>query len=144
MDKLQERLDNLREQDRLDRVRKERERFEREQPYEALQDRVKKELNPKLRRAVPQDYVQFLRGYMSNGQNPTHVYNYNLPDSFYVAKENFATLPLYGSMAIEIIVPPHVEVDMSEGLGHCNLYFLKDYTVEGGWIPVYQNTNFEN
>ena len=127
-------------------IRKERQRDrewceERERMME--EDRQRRatrdaEIMPKLKPAYAHNYKKWLRGYLENGGTPTHWYDYGLPDSFYVAKRNIEMTPLFGSTAINIIVPKGI--DVSGNLGHCNLYFMDGFKAKGRWIPVYGNT----
>jgi hypothetical protein len=99
-------------------------------------------LKGKLRRATVDDYKKWLEGYMRSGKKPTHSYDYLMPDNFYVVLDNFELEALYGSNAIEIIVPKNVRFLGGE-LGHINLYFMDGFENKGGWVPVYDNIKFD-
>ena len=101
-------------------------------------------LLPKLRFALPFDYVAWLKGFLDGGGEPTHLYDYPFPDTFYVAREDFRMIPLYGAMAIHIIVPSKIIVshEPRKNIGHCTLYFMKGYEILGSWVPVYSDTRF--
>jgi hypothetical protein len=98
---------------------------------------------PMLFQASKSDYERWLKGFLAKSNTPTHNYDYNFPArSFYVAAANFEIIPLYGSQSINVIVPQGVQVDTSRGLGHNNLYFMKDFTASNGWIPIYSDLEF--
>ena len=91
-----------------------------------------------LRLARPKDYLEWLTGYLQMGGGISHGYLYNMPDRFYVATGNFSMKPLlYGAQAVSIIVPSDIEFN-GGGLGHCELYFMKDFTTNG-IVPLYNN-----
>lgn len=102
--------------------------------------RKRDELLPSLRHASSKDYKKWLSGFVEKGGNPTHYYNYRMPSEFYVASKDFAMFPLYGAGTLYIIVPIGVSVDISEGLGHCTLFYMDEYEYKGHWIPVYEDT----
>ena len=85
--------------------------------------------------ARPIDYTNWLRG---NKYKITHVYNYNIPNNFYVAYTDMTVVALHGANSINIIVPENVSVSI-KSLGHINVYYMKDFKNIGGWIPVYLN-----
>jgi len=91
-----------------------------------------------FRPASLQDYEEWLWAFMRNGGQPTHYYDYDMPRGFFVAQNNFKTNPLYGSMAVEMIVPKEFR-HIGGDLGHCNIYMMKGLVNLGGWIPVYAN-----
>jgi len=95
-------------------------------------------LMPCLKKANPIHYSKWLEGFIENGGEPTHSYNYPMPDSWYVATRDFETFYLCGSSAIHIIVPENINW-LGGYLGHCNLYFMKDYIHKGSWVPIYSD-----
>lgn len=119
-------------------------RQEIEQEYQALRTRSYHELLPCLRKATPEDYLRWLKGFMDQGGIPTHNYNYPMAriDTFYVATQDFTLLPLCGTAALHIIVP-RAYVCLGGEAGHCVLYFEDGYQTRGNlWIPVYSDLRF--
>lgn len=115
---------------------------EQREASDAVAMSFNRDILPNLRRARPNDYKEWLEGYMLAGGKPTHFYDYNLPSDFYVAIGNFSTMPLYGAQSVNIIVPRHISVTNMNGLGHCNIYFMEDFRMLGSWVPVYNDINF--
>ncbi|MFA5409811.1 MAG: hypothetical protein WC343_13650 [Bacilli bacterium] len=106
---------------------------------------------PHLRRADRTDYIKWLEGFVDAGNTPTHYYSYPFSrwDSFYVAKEDFEMVPLYGSDAINIIVPDGIKIIIPDGikkilggpLGHNSIFCYKGYKHSGS-VPVFSDTVF--
>lgn len=99
-------------------------------------------LKGKIVPATKEDYEIWLSGYIGNGKEPTHYYDYPMTrvlDSFFLAIDHFEIGPLYGSSSINILVPESVEF-LGGKLGHTNLYMFKDYKNKGIWVPVYEDT----
>lgn len=104
--------------------------------------RVKLLLQGKTVRASKRDYEKWLAGYLSQGGKPTHSYNYDMPeDRWFVATKDFQIEALHGSDSLQIIVKSGVIFEGGE-LGHTNLYFMDDFKLMGGWVPVYSNIKF--
>jgi len=102
------------------------------------------ELLGKVRAATMEDYKQWLAGYLRNGNNPTHSYNFPMErvlDEFWVAKQDFKISPLHGAQAIKIIVPEDTKF-LGGALGHSNLYFIDGFKNKGGLVPIYNNLSF--
>lgn len=96
-------------------------------------------IRPKLRRATARDYRKWLEGWAEKEGETTHHYDYNLRDSWYVAKADMHLPRYYGSSSVQIIVPEGITVTFTDGLGHNNLYFMEDFDQAGGWVPTYRN-----
>jgi len=97
-------------------------------------------LFPFLRNASVKQYGNWLIGYELQGNEPTHYYEYPFSpgNSFKIAINDFECVPLFGAMAVHIIVPTSVEVTNSRNLGHTDLYYMKDFvTSDSPWVPVY-------
>lgn len=125
-----------------------------------IEEEFKKDLGPYMRRASLKDYVDWLCGFIEEGNEPSHAYDYPIDDlggfvvvqggvrrvsaldSFFVAEKDFELIPLYGARAMRIIVPKGVKFLGGE-LGHTYLYFMDEYEVEGNisWVPTYTNTH---
>lgn len=116
----------------------EMQRFERE--HKILERAFKLTIAPHIKPASASHYKQWLTGYLDNGGKPSHFYDYDLPKSFYIATSNFISLNLCGSTAIHVIVPKGIDIDTSEGIGHCSFYLMSDFSIIGHWVPVYRNT----
>lgn len=135
MNKLEEAKERAkREQEEWDREHREREKGHRE-----LMLRFASEIRPHIKPAHSHEYDAWLAGYLKQGGEIGHVYDYPFPSEFYIAKSDFTLFPLYGASSISIIVPEGVEVHI-EGTGHCNLYYMEEYRHKGSWVPAYSNT----
>lgn len=119
-------------------VKQEREEYEkRRREQEEETERLKTELLfLPLSSATALDYAQWMRGFIKAGGRPSHHYGYNMPDSFVVAYDSFECPRLCGVFARNIIVPEGVEVEPN---GHCNCFYLKDFTAKGGCVPMYND-----
>ena len=127
--------------DQRERDRKWHEKIAQQEEEMSELAKVKEpEIMPNVVRARARLYRKWLRGYLGNDGKPTHYYNYRLPDTFYRAIRDFALSPLFGSMAIHIIVPKGIAV--AGHTGHCNVYYLDGFKVDGWgpWVPIYLNT----
>jgi hypothetical protein len=91
--------------------------------------------------ATISDYKEWLREYLGQGGEITHVYDYPMPTGFYLAIRDFEMTPFYGAQAIQIIVPRNVKVT-GDNLGHCHLYLEDGHRALGGWVPLYSDINF--
>jgi hypothetical protein len=102
-------------------------------------ERYKKEyLYPRLKIATPKQYKKWLKGYFAKGCTPTHYYDYDWCG--YIATEDIELKPLFGSQAINIIIPCGISSNGSRG--HCNIFLMEDFSYMGWdtFIPVYKNT----
>jgi len=111
---------------------------------ERMDEKARALLNGRLMVAGKRDYDEWLTGYMAQGNEPTHYYEYpwsRVAGSFFVATKDFELPPLFGVSAISLIVPKSVKF-LGGGLGHSRLYFEDGYTMKGEYIvvPVYQDT----
>ena len=104
--------------------------------------RVQLLLQGKTIRASKRGYEKWLAGYMSQGGKPTHSYDYDMPeDRWVIAIKDFQIEPLHGSDSLQIIVKSGV-IFKGGDLGHTNLYFMDDFKLMGGWVPVYSDIKF--
>lgn len=96
-----------------------------------------------LEPASKEDYEKWLAGYLQKGNLPSALYPYNFPSNpkvgLYVATSSF-TLPdnLQDPRAVSVLVPEDIDVKFHY-VAASNLYFMKDFTVVGTWIPVYDD-----
>lgn len=138
-----ERIKHLRQEAHLQDIEYEKEHREMIRKRERLESKAQKELFPKLCSASKHYYETWLRSYVENGGNPTHIYDYNFPEGkFYRALADFEILPLCGTSSINIIVPTGINF-LGGDLGHCNIFFMDGYKAIGCWIPLYKDMNFE-
>jgi len=145
MDNLNDRLGKL----RVDNAEKERQfikEAEASQSESAANLReVWAEIKHKTRPATREDYVEWLKGHMANGGEPTHVYDYPISrkiKEFGVAHVNLRMpKPLYGANSLSIIFEPGVEF-LGGSLGHSQLYFMDGFRNVGGFVPVYNDIKF--
>lgn len=101
----------------------------------------KNEVLPYLRRADIDEYRQWLKGFFEKGGKPTDIYNYNFPDNFWKAKENFK-MPFFGDIALQIIIPKEILCE-HEDLRESTLYLEDGYRVEGkDFVPIYKNIKY--
>jgi hypothetical protein len=76
------------------------------------------------------DYERWLRGYLRNGGKAPHYFNRPWDRWEWVrSKTHLILRPLYGSYALNIIIPEGGTV--SGERGHSNLFFMTDFTVQG-------------
>lgn len=97
-------------------------------------------VEPRLRRAFPNEYEAWLDGHVQRGGHVSHSYDYRMPDSFYVVASSLVEIdrPLYGSLAVNVICPEGREIRFPNGYGHCSVYTMEDYQVRGHrWTPTY-------
>ena len=93
-----------------------------------------------VRLATASQYNEWIAGFIANGGQPTHCYDYPMSNQrFYVAMKDFKLLALFGSRAINVIVPKGIEVK-SDDLGHSHLYFMDGFTCRGGFVPIFEDT----
>jgi len=99
--------------------------------------------------ASASDYQSWLDGFIRKGGRVTHYYDYGFPlgdknitpfnyPSWTIAIADFKMIPLYGSHAVQIIVPRGIKY-LGGDIGHCSLYFMDDFKNMGDWVPSYGN-----
>lgn len=99
--------------------------------------RSREDLLSAMRPAQKWEYEAWLTGYLKQGGKVTHFYNHAHPlKAFYVASTNFTMTPLYGALAVNIVVPKGVHL-LGGDTGHCNVY-ITTFFDEGGDAFVYQ------
>lgn len=102
----------------------------------ASQRAVRDEVLRHTRSATPDDYGRWLEKYFASGGEPTHFYDYTMPNSFRIAVMSFVLTPLYGANSLEIIVPASVQV--SGAPGHTKVYRMDD--PQARFVPIYSDT----
>lgn len=110
-----------------------------EEAHSKLIGRAKEVLFPNIRPASPKDYKNWLCKWIEAGGTITHYYDRPMSNDFRVAIADLEAVPLCGSSAIQIIVPPGIKVKNLEKNGHCNFYFMEPVGQLGGWVPAYDN-----
>ncbi len=95
-------------------------------------------LLPRLKDAGSRHYKKWLRGYLALGGIPVHYYNYDWRG--FIATDDIVLEPLFGSLAIKIIVP--CSVNFIGSTGHCKVFLMKDFSYMGcgDFVPVYKDT----
>lgn len=124
----------LESQERESRLRDAQARVEAEQNAEDLSRFLRF-----CRRAAPQDYADWLRGYIRHGGLITHPRPYPLPANWWFfepADGAPATLPtLYGAQAISLIVPADADGHTSlhyGAVGHNRIYRMGTFSAARG------------
>lgn len=88
------------------------------------------------------DYMKWLEGYLERGGKITHVYNYPFSTQrWYLAKQYMKPMSFYGAKSFNIIIPKGIHLER-DGWGHCDLFFMDDFSVVGGVVSVFQDINF--
>jgi len=98
-------------------------------------------VSPLFTAAIVVDYIKWMKGYLEKGGKPTHHHDSNMPwgrGGFLVAKCDFELDGECGANACNIIVPEGVKF-LGGDMGHCNLYFMEDFSVKGGCVPTYND-----
>lgn len=143
-----------------DTVERNRERMEsRNSPKKVWKRQwIDKCLKVRMREANEREYAKFLEGYLKKGDEIGNYYDYNMhPEEIRYAKKDFKMKPLYGAKSVDVIVPEGVNVEVrrevvrreslcGDGdykeireLGHCSLYFMKDFSYKGSKPDLYKD-----
>jgi hypothetical protein len=89
------------------------------------------------RRATPADYQVWLRGYLASGGVLERILGYPMPDNWFVPRVSLTLPALLGVHAVNLIVPPGVEITLSPGSpGHSTLHYLEGFSLDGGRARV--------
>jgi hypothetical protein len=90
-----------------------------------------------MRNAKPKEYAMWLCGYITNGGRITHNYEYDIPDSFMVALQEFELPRACGALSRNVICPSGITIRAN---GHCNVYMMDEFKYDGhGWVPLYND-----
>lgn len=81
--------------------------------------------------ATTDEYSRFVRGYCARGGKIAFVRSYPCREIL-VARTDLELPPLYGTSALQIIVPKGVDVSFPAGIGHSKLFLMDGFRVEGG------------
>lgn len=131
-------IKRARKKERQDNIRWRKREAEQNKEIEKMEKNRSKMLLS-LIPATVHDYTVWLNGCLLNGGKISHVYNYNFPDkTFYIVVDSMKIYPLYGASSMSIIVPEDIKITFAD-LGHNNIYYIKDFKNESGWIPLYSN-----
>ena len=130
---------------RYDKFKEELKRINESTEYELEEKKRYTRFNEltrnKLVGARIEDYVAWLEGYIKNGNLPTHSNDYPMSrviGEFFIATNDIEISALYGTSAINIIVPEKVKFLGGE-LGHNNIYLLDGYKHLGYFVPLYSD-----
>lgn len=97
----------------------------------------------KLDKANKSDWLCWIRGYIKNGGEITHFYDYGFyRHDWYLIREDFIfDIDAYGANSFNVIVMPGINVTIKK-MGHCQIYFMDDFKMEGNieFVPCYSNT----
>lgn len=93
----------------------------------------------KTTQASKEDYEAWLAGYINNGGEITHTYDYSWSDrNWCLAVRDFRISPLCGSDALYIIVKSGVKL-LGGDLGHSEVYLMDGFKLLGSWVPTYED-----
>ena len=107
--------------------------------HSETQEKASSIMYPSLTKVDGLMYAEWLKGYLENGGNISHVYDYPMRD-VYVATDDIEIVPLYGASSISIVVTGKAKVSAPNGLGHINIYVMEDFKVMGcGFVPLYSD-----
>lgn len=138
MNNVLEKITKARREEEIRRAEREKQESLREE-FDLLSEKFNQNVLPNLRKAEAYQYEEWLQAYLSTDEGEiTHVYNYDLPSRFYVARNSFHLSALYGALAVSIIVPKGITVSYGE-LGHNNLYLMEGPANVGDWAPLYDD-----
>lgn len=94
-----------------------------------------------FRAAQVHEYAMWLNGFINNGNEVSHHYDYPFERAgFVVATQNFVLKPGYGARSKNILVPRHVQ--WTGHVGHDNVYMMNGYHHVGSWVPAYSDDIF--
>lgn len=88
------------------------------------------------------DYLVWLKGYIDNGGEITHSYNYPFSRwaSWRLAINDLEVTPLFGASSFNIIIPKGVNCNIDD-VGHNVIYFIDGFIVEGAGrvVPIFSD-----
>jgi hypothetical protein len=136
-------VEQLRKASDDERKREDAEWRRHSQETEAMYKRVVAQLRP----ASLQEYEKWMSGYIRVWGDcrlaPVDCPFSSLADEFFVASGRILKMePLHGAKSINIIVPENVDV-VGTDIGHCNLFFMRQYRFRGIYAMVSSDMNFE-
>nr|BAR33286.1 hypothetical protein [uncultured Mediterranean phage uvMED] len=89
--------------------------------------------------ASPNEYADWLVGYISTGGKIAHVYDYEIGRwEFLYLKKDAKITELYGASSVNIIVPKGINCDITGDIGH-NKVFLMDGFKKTGNAPLFND-----
>lgn len=146
---LNERLNAFRREELRRRREKELERERYLEKSVAEKSRAERVMLSHCVPATINDYKEWLKGYLSAGNIPTHFYDYpfeRVAEDFFLGMEDFEVVPLYGANGVSIIVPSGTNV-LGNDTGHNRLYFEEGYKTLGShgssaYVPIYSDIAF--
>lgn len=88
------------------------------------------------------DYLVWLKGYVDNGGEITHCYDYPFSRwaSWRLAINDLEITPLFGANSFNIIIPKGVNCNIDE-VGHNVIYFIDGFIVGGAGrvVPIFSD-----
>lgn len=95
-----------------------------------------------LRPATLDEYLTWLRAWLTPWRPPTHAYDYPWSRwTWLTATSDFALGGECGAAAVHILVPDGIDYARGE-LGHNQLYFMNGPVQCGGIVPVFSDPEF--
>ena len=91
--------------------------------------------------ASADQYVQFLRNYLSRGNSITHIYTYPFHQAgFRFAVSSGTVRRGKGANAIDVLVPADKDVArIGEDYDHGSTYYIESGETTGYWVPLYMD-----
>jgi len=116
--------------------------IESERDWNDIKSEFKRKCLPNMTtNKVAAIYSLWLESYIESGGEPTHCYDYNTPNNFYVATHDFHLITLYGSASVSVVVSKGIKVTF-DNLGHNQVYEFDGLKLHGFSVPVYNDTEF--
>lgn len=95
-----------------------------------------------FRQGTLDDYLNWLRLWLVQGNQPTHYYDYPFSKwDWLVAQRDFTTGGECGTDAANIIVPQGIH-HVGGDLGHNTLYLIDGPSLQGDVVPVFEDEEF--
>lgn len=113
-----------------------------EEEHNAMVEEYNHNMDGKTRPATKEDYMKWLKGYLENGGNVTHVYDRNMGlDDWEVVTKDFVISQLYGASSKNLIIENGVTFK-GGAEGHNGMYFMDGFRLHCGIVPIYSDIVF--
>jgi len=142
--KEKQRIEDIKWEEELRKHETESQRFEREEELRKHEAESRSQAAEgwlsKCSEASAGDYAKWLKGYLAQGGEITHVYDYEMPAKFGVANQPITMTKLCGGDSVSIIAD-NVAVEV-ESMGHNQLYVIDGdefKVIPKGMVPLYSD-----